>query len=166
VELLIMSAPITTVAAPGKRIEKLVDSVLQPIGFAKQGQKWRRATPETICHVSLQKSRNQYYLGMDVSVIQLNPAGLTDEPVWHIIGRMFSPSVEEKLEWERCLNVSKQVVSGKPRETRLLEILQEKIAPLLQSFATLDGIKAVLFSNQLRAMGVRTELQDLTGYRA
>jgi hypothetical protein len=102
---------------------------------------------------------------MGVSVIQLNEASQTSEPVWHIIGGMFSPSVKEKVEWEACLNIAVSVVSGKPRETRLLEILQEKIVPLLLSFETLEGIKRVLFSGQLRGMGVRTELQDLTGYR-
>ena len=136
------------------------------MGFAKKGQKWQRVSPETVCRVTLQKSRDQYYLDMDVSVVQLNPAGGTAEPVWHIIGRMFSPSVEEKVEWENCLNISKSVVSGKPRETRLIEILEGRIVPLLQAFETLDGIKRVLFSGQLRGMGIRTELQDLTGYRA
>jgi hypothetical protein len=79
---------------------------------------------------------------------------------------MFSPSIEEKIEWEKCLNVSKEFVSGKPREQRLLEILQERIVPLVQAFQSVDGIKEVLFSGQLRGMGVRTELQDLKGYRA
>jgi hypothetical protein len=156
----------TTASALGKRIEKLVDSVLKPSGFAKKGQKWHRVSPETVCRVTLQKSRNQYYLDMDVSVLRLNPLGQTGEPVWHIIGRMFSPSIEEKIEWEKCLNVSKEFVSGKPREQRLLEILQERIVPLVQAFQSVDGIKEVLFSGQLRGMGVRTELQDLKGYRA
>ena len=155
-----------TTTALEKQIEKLVDNVLQPLGFAKKGKKWQRVTPETICRVTLQKSRHQHYFNMDVSVVRLNPPGQATEPVWHIIGRMFSPNVEEIVEWEKCLNVSKPIVSGKPRETRLLEILQERIVPLLRSFETFQGIKKVLFANQLRGMGVRTELQDLTGYRA
>lgn len=88
------------------------------------------------------------------------------EPVWHVIGSMFSPSVQEKVEWEKCLNVLRTEVSGKPRERRLIEIMQAKILPLLESFQSIEGIKELLFSGQLRGMGVRTELQDLTGYRA
>jgi hypothetical protein len=79
---------------------------------------------------------------------------------------MFSPSVEEKIEWEKCLDTRRSEVSGKPQETRRAEVLQEKIVPLLRSFETLEGIKKRLHSGQLRGMGVRTELQRLTGYRA
>lgn len=156
----------TMPTSPTANLAKLLDGLLYPIGFSRSGQKWERRTPETICRVSLQKSRNQYHLNFDVSVIQLNALGPTGEPVWHIIGSMFSPNVQEKVEWEKCLNVLKTEVSGKPRERRLIEIMQGRIIPLLESFQSLEGIRELLMSGQLRGMGVRTELQNLTGYRA
>jgi hypothetical protein len=136
--------------------------------FKKLGQQWLRTTLETMCKLSFGKDRwkdNQHYLEIYVSVIQLNPLG-SREPTWHIVGGMFSPSVEEKVEWEKCLNVKYAKVSGKPRQMRLVQIIEDRIIPLLHSFETLDGIKTVLFSGQLRGMGIRTELQHLTGYRA
>lgn len=136
------------------------------MGFARTGQNWQRCNSETICRLNLQKSRNQYYLNFAVSLIRLNNNLHRTEPVWHIVGRMFSPSVREKIEWEHCLNILRKEVSGKPREARLLEILQERIVPLLRAFETLEGVKAALFSGQLSGMGIRTELQDLTGYKS
>lgn len=149
-------------------IELIIDREVRPMNFVKKGKKWFCTTPETICRLTLTKNRwkpDQYYLDIDVSVIQLNFYA-APEPVWHIIGSCFSPIVEEKVEWEKCLNVHYDEVSGKPREVRLVEVLRHKIVPLLRSFETLEGIKKALFSNQLRGMGVRTELQNLTGYRA
>jgi len=151
-----------------KEIERLIDREVRPINFMKKGKKWFRTTPETICRLTLTKDRwkpDQHYLDIDVSIISLNPH-TSKEPVWHIIGSVFSPIVEEKVEWEKCLNVRYDEVSGKPRVVRLVEVLQQRIVPLLRSFETLEGIKKALFSNHLRGMGVRTELQNLTGYRA
>jgi len=155
-----------TTTAHVKRFVTLIDGAASPLGFSRRGQKWQRRTSETICQLTLQKSRSQYYLNFAVSVLELGHDASGTEPVWHIVGRMFSPNVAEKIEWERCLNVSRVEVSGKPREIRFLEILEGRIVPLLQAFETLKGIKAVLFADQLRGMGVRTELQDLTGYSA
>lgn len=149
-----------------KRFQTLIDGVVQPLGFSRHGQKWHRRTAETICQITMQKARSQFYLNFYVSLNQLYSVESEGEPVWHIVGRMFSPDVKEKIEWERCLNVSRFEVSGKPREIRFLEILEDRIIPLLRAFETLEGIKAVLFSDQLRGMGIRTELQLLTGYRA
>jgi hypothetical protein len=152
-----------------KEIERLIDDEVRPMNFIKKGKKWHRGSPETICRLTLTKDRwkqEQHYLDIYVSVIKLNRKSASEEPVWHIIGSVFSPQIEEKVEWERCLNTGYDEVSGKPRQVRLIEVLQEKIVPLLQSFETLEGIRKLLLSGQLRAMGVRTELQDLTGYRA
>lgn len=151
-----------------KEIEKLVDREVRVLGFSKKGKKWFRTSPETICQLTLTKDRwrpEQSYLETYVSVIEFNTAD-SEEPVWHIFGRGFSPKVEDKVEWEKCLNARYAEVSGRPRQARLVEILREQGLPLLRSFETLDGVKNALFSNQLRAMGVRTELQDITGYRA
>jgi hypothetical protein len=155
-----------TTTAHVKRFVTLIDGVVRPLGFSRHGQKWEHQTSETICQLTLQKSRGQYYLNFAVSLLQLGRDDSGAEPVWHIVGRMFSPDVREKVEWERCLNVSRVEVSGKPREIRFLEILEERIVPLLLALETLEGIRAALFADQLRGMGVRTELQDLTGYRA
>lgn len=154
--------------AAEREIEKIIDSQLRTLDFKKKGKKWYRITPETICRVTLSKNRwkrHQQYLEMDVSVLNLN-AEPSNEPTWHIIGSMFSPDVNEKVEWEKCLNTRYDTVSGKARQLRLVEILREKIIPLLKSFESLEGIRTSLFSGTLRGMGVRTELQDLTGYRA
>jgi hypothetical protein len=152
-----------TATESGRKIVKLIDTVVTPIGFTRKGQKWDRACPETLCRLDLRKRLSRYNLEIWVSVIQLNQG---PELVWHIFGSMFSPSVEEKIEWEKCLDTRMTEVSGKARETRLLEILREKIVPLLRSFESLEGITNQLHSGRLRGMGVRTELQNLTGYRA
>jgi|GEM_PF-4242198 len=152
-----------------KEIEELIDNEIRPMGFVKKGKKWCRTTDETICQLQLRKDRwhpTQHYLEIYVSVLELNPSKALEEPVWHIFGSVFSPSVEEKVEWEKCLNTRHTIVSTELRQTRLVEILRQKLMPLLRSFETLQGIKRVLFSGELRAMGVRTELQDLTGYQA
>jgi hypothetical protein len=94
----------------------------------------------------------------------INTATAGEEPVWHIFGSGFSPDVQEKVEWEKCLNRGHAVVSGHHRQGRLVEILQQKIVPWLRAFETFDGVKALLLSGQLRGMGIRTEVQNFTGY--
>lgn len=148
-------------------IEQLLDNELRPFCTKKTGKKWLFSSAETICRLTLIRDRSkpyQFYLDIDVSLIELNSTDAFNEPVWHIIGR-FYPCLEGKIEWERCLDIRHEVVSGKNRQARLVEIVREKIVPLVHSFETLDGIKKLLFSNQLRAMGIRTELQKLTGYK-
>jgi hypothetical protein len=152
-----------TATAAGRQIIKSIDAAVRPLGFSRRGQRWERASSETLCRLTLWKHLSRYHLAIWVSVLELNDG---PEVVWHIIGGMFSPSVEEKIEWEKCLDTRRSEVSGKPQETRRAEVLQEKIVPLLRSFETLEGIKKRLHSGQLRGMGVRTELQRLTGYRA
>jgi len=136
-----------------REIERVIDFEIRPLFPEKKGKKWFRNTSETICRLTLQKARSQHYLNIDVSVIELNPPIISTEPVWHIIGR-FHPNVEAKIEWKKCLNIRYVEVSGKPRQTRLVEILQQEIIPLLHSFETIDGIRRLLFSNQLRGMGI------------
>lgn len=148
-----------------RNTEQIISDHVKGLGFIKRSRTWSKETPETITRLRLVKDRwhpRQEYLDIEISVKRLNrdSAG----PDWHITGRRFSPKVEEKIEWERCLNLDIVEVSGKQREQRLEEILEQKILPLLRNLETLTGIKGALFEGQLKGFGVRSELQVLLGY--
>ena len=110
--------------------ESILNTVLKPHGFKKKGNTWSWHGDETVCEIKLDKDRwkpNQSYLGLAISVLPLNPSSPSEQLVWHLFGRGYSPRVEDKVELENCLNSSYETVGGRHRVELLAEICKERL---------------------------------------
>jgi hypothetical protein len=144
--------------------ESVLNSLLKPHGFKKKAKTWVWRGEETLCEIKLEKDRwraNQSYLGVAISALPIIAAHPSDEPVWHLFGRGYSPKVDDKVELEDCLDANCETVRGRPRLELLTEICSNRFVPFVLSLRTIAGIKRAYDLGHLRRFMVRNELRAL-----
>jgi hypothetical protein len=154
-----------------KEIEILVHRFLSRYGALKKGRRWLLENTETVCHVRLEPNRwrpNEYTLPFWVFVRELWTGPKLAEPVWaapewHIMGSRYSPQVQEAVELDRCLDLTRELVSGQPRMKRLEELFNEMVIPFLSEIRTVAGIRRAHREGLLRGVGVHRSLQMFLG---
>ena len=143
----------------GKEFEKLLTSLLRPIGFRRERRNWRNDLPEVIQVVNLQRSQwsNSFYLNIGVFAKAIpnepwcvrNPAkpSIVDCHFRIRLEDLFSgPPVPptkisaEQIRLHELLNLEDRRIGPATREAELRSMIEQRMLPFLELCRTEAGI--------------------------
>jgi hypothetical protein len=136
----------------------VISSNLRANGFLVKGGYWLYEDYQTTCQVKLESVRykhGKHYLSYYIKILPLFMWKF-DGPL--ISGTMYSPSIDDKIELEACLNENLATVGGIPRLERLNYLMKTRVIPFLLELRTTDGIRRMHTEGFLRGAAVHAEL--------
>ena len=142
-----------------KDLEKLLTSLLRPVGFHREGRNWRFDLPDVIQVVNLQRSRwsNSFYLNIGIFVrgVQNEPGRVRSEAKPNIVECHFRIRLEdlftgppvpptkisaEQIRLLELLNLEDRRIGPATREAELRSMIEQRMLPFLELCRTEAGI--------------------------
>ena len=146
-----------------KDLEKLLTSLLRPVGFRREGRNWRLDLPDVIQVVNLQRSRwsDSFYLniGIFVRAVQNEPGRVRNEAKPSIVdchfrirlGDLFSgPPVPptkisaEQIRLYELLDLEDGRIDPATREMELSAMIEQRMLPFLELCRSSAGILSAI----------------------
>lgn len=126
-------------------LQAAFDDFARAAGFTKRSGIWCRRQRETIAVLELQKSQYgpQYFVNVALWLLALGNAECPREHACHLRSRLTRLLPEDEDRLKVVLNLDDSTLTEDHRRATLLEILDERLLPLLDSCATLDGIRSL-----------------------
>lgn len=134
-------------------IVKVLESVLIPLGFCREGLTWYNAAQETVRLVNLQKSDwgAQYYVNLAAWILELGVARHPPERKCHVRVRL-SSLVSDSEALDEALDLENVSLAAEERAARLKSDLERCATPVLLAMRSVPEIRAWLDTTGARGV--------------
>ncbi len=141
-------------------LESTLAASLKAQSFSKKRLCWRRKTDDTIIVVDLQRSQwgEQYYLNVAVAPKLLDPPESPKEHQCDVRVRIDEVRGDAEV-FQTCFDLENDQLTDEDRRRIVGIVFADSVEPLIQLFATLDGVAKYVRSPESRGALVSLKLR-------